>query len=129
MTHITTIIYHVWEARNLLIFKGMDIPATEVCCKAQTAISNYNLVNRLHHTFKDHQSSGMNCRNTGWTPPAKGDLKLNVDAHCLGDGRWCLGFILCREDGDPIVVATREIMSMEDATVQRLMEFLKRLSL
>lgn len=58
----------------------------------------------------------MNCRNTGWTPPAKGDLKLNVDAHYLGDGHWGLGLILCRKDGDSVVVETREIMSTEDAT-------------
>lgn len=91
------------------------ISVMEVCRKARAAILNYNLVNKPQLAFKDPQPPGMNCRNTGWSPPAKGDLKLNTDAHLLADGRWSLGFILHREDGDPVVVATKEILSTENS--------------
>jgi ribonuclease HI len=37
-----------------------------------------------------------------------------VDAHRLGDGRWGLGWILRREDGGTVVVATKVVRSGED---------------
>jgi len=37
-----------------------------------------------------------------------------VDAHYLGDGRWGLGWILRREDGGTVAVATKVVRSGEE---------------
>jgi len=55
--------------------------------------------------------------NISWSPPSRGVLKLNMDAHFIRDGRWSVGMILRREDGGTVVVATRVVRSDNDATL------------
>jgi ribonuclease HI len=53
--------------------------------------------------------------NTSWSPPAKGTLKMNVDAHLSSDGRWFSGLILRRSDGSIVGAATRSHRGTNDA--------------
>ncbi|MCI36594.1 hypothetical protein A2U01_0057817, partial [Trifolium medium] len=48
----------------------------------------------------------MRRHNNSWSPPPKDVLKLNVDAHSLGDGHWGLGLVLRREDGSCVGAKT-----------------------
>ncbi|MCI75967.1 hypothetical protein A2U01_0097236, partial [Trifolium medium] len=40
--------------------------------------------------------------NKCWSPPPRGSLKINVDAHLSSDGHWFSGLILRREDGSAV---------------------------
>lgn len=61
----------------------------------------------------------MTRRDTCWKPPSRANLKLNVDAHLLGDGRWGLGFILRWSDGRPVMVATRTVAGSKDSCMAK----------
>lgn len=67
--------------------------------------------------MEEHPSSDLSVQsyNNSWSPPLKDWLKINVDAHFISDGRWCLGLILRREDGGTVVVATKVVRSGGDA--------------
>ncbi|MCI82034.1 hypothetical protein A2U01_0103308, partial [Trifolium medium] len=45
---------------------------------------------------------GRRCNNTSWSLSPRGTLKMNVDAHLSGDGRWFSGLILRRCDGSTV---------------------------
>jgi ribonuclease HI len=55
--------------------------------------------------------------NTGWHPPLKDFLKLNVDVHLHDDERWGFGMILRREDGRAVGAATKVLKGSADATL------------
>ncbi|PNX67708.1 60S ribosomal protein l23, partial [Trifolium pratense] len=42
-----------------------------------------------------------------WSPPLRGTLKINVDAHLSSDGHWSTGLVLRRSDGSAVGAATR----------------------
>ncbi|KAK2360163.1 ADP-ribosylation factor GTPase-activating protein AGD3 [Trifolium repens] len=65
------------------------------------------LNNAIHGTKALAVNPGNTRHNNGWSPPPKGSLKLNVDAHSLSDGHWGLGLVLRREDGNHVGAATR----------------------
>jgi hypothetical protein len=46
-------------------------------------------------------------------------LKLNVDAHLLGDGHWALGWILRWEDESWVGAATRVVKGTKDALLAK----------
>ena len=62
-----------------------------------------------------------NCRDISWKPLENTSLKLNVDAHLIGDGRWGLRFVLRRSDGRPIMVAMKVVNMLGDATTAKAM--------
>jgi ribonuclease HI len=104
MQTISTILYGIWIARNEKVYKDKHVPPTEV---VNRALKNL-------HEFQSHQGSkalamnqGNTRHNNGWSPPPKGSLKLNVDAHSLSDGHWGLGLVLRQEDGNHVGAATR----------------------
>ncbi|MCH81796.1 hypothetical protein A2U01_0002588 [Trifolium medium] len=55
--------------------------------------------------------------NMSWSPPPKDYLKLNVDAHLLGNGSWGLCMILRGEDESNVGAATMIVMGFEDASL------------
>lgn len=63
------------------------------------------------------ETPGLDHRDNRWKPPLDPALKLNVDAHLLGDGRWGLRFVFRRSCGRPAVVATRTITAPDDPCV------------
>ncbi|MCI50681.1 ribonuclease H protein, partial [Trifolium medium] len=50
-----------------------------------------------------------------WSPPPRNSLKLNVDAHCLGEGHWGLGLILRMEDGSCVGAMTKVVQGFDEA--------------
>ncbi|PNX98065.1 ribonuclease H [Trifolium pratense] len=106
MEKIVAITYEIWNTRNLLVFQNKDLPPQEISA---------NALKRLHEfkSFEEQRTpiqkpSHKSCRNnTSWSPPLRGCLKANVDAHLSSDGRWLSGLVLRREDGSAVGSATR----------------------
>jgi ribonuclease HI len=103
---ISTILYSIWLARNDREFKGKSLPPIEMVQRASKNLQEYqsyqharNPVNPIDPEYHRH--------NTSWSLPPKDALKLNVDAHSMGDGRWGLGLLLRRDDGSCVGAATR----------------------
>jgi hypothetical protein len=106
--NIIATIYHIWKARNDLVFRNKEIPVMVVNQQASAAAREYRLQSKPQN--KPHQTTDTQARshNKIWSPPARDTLKLNVDAHPRDDGRWGLGIVLCAEDGGCFGAATKE---------------------
>jgi ribonuclease HI len=102
---ISSLCYHIWKARNMLVFQQKDAPVTLIIEHA-----NSNLADYKKHLNKGPQRTSTNNPNRrnelNWTPPPANTLKINVDAHCNGDGRWGLGWIVRGMDGYCLGAAT-----------------------
>jgi ribonuclease HI len=88
----------------MLLFQQKIIPVIEVVEKASKTISEYQ-----QHQVKNRTgvSNLTNSNELKWSPPPSNTLKTNVDAHCKGDGRWGLGWIVRNGDGVCLGAATR----------------------
>ncbi|MCH98433.1 ribonuclease H protein, partial [Trifolium medium] len=115
MELICSLCYHIWKARNLLIFQNKNLPVMDVVFQAQDSIIEYQLhfSQNSEHDFRATQMRLNNVEN--WIPPPRNTLKLNVDAHLIGDGHWGLGLILRKEDGSCVGAATRVARGMVSA--------------
>jgi ribonuclease HI len=91
-----------------LINEQKHIPILDVIQQATNAILDY----------KQHQqvgSSGISSNDASrsheqnWSPPPMATLKVNMDAHFHGDGRWGLGWVVRQADGSCLRVASRII--------------------
>jgi ribonuclease HI len=132
MEIISALCYHIWKARNYLIFQNKNIPAMDIIQQAQHSIVEYqqHLKNDTKPNQRPSQSSRHNDCN--WIPPPRAALKLNVDAHRLaGDGHWGIGLVLRREDDSCVGAATRdgwgltEAIEAEALDLSATIEFLK----
>jgi hypothetical protein len=72
----------------------------------------HNASNPAYHTTPRRSHNDEN-----WCPPPQNSLKLNVDAHCLSDGRWALGMLLRMEDGR-LVGAKTEVVHGYDKAIE-----------
>jgi ribonuclease HI len=131
LEQICAISYHMWKARNSLIFNQKEIPVWQILEQANQSISEYQL-NLEKHPSYDNASSHRIGNELNWKPPPAGALKANVDAHQLGDGRWGLGWLVRNEDGRCLGAETKvvcankavdaEVMGIE-AVIQNLSPF------
>jgi ribonuclease HI len=131
LEQICAISYHMWKARNSLIFNKKEIPVWQILEQANQSISEYQL-NLEKHPSYDNASSHRIGNELNWKPPPAGALKANVDAHQLGDGRWGLGWLVRNEDGRCLGAETKvvcankavdaEVMGIE-AVIQNLSPF------
>jgi ribonuclease HI len=130
--YIIAIIYHIWKARNLLVFQDKNIPVMKV---VQLAVESANEFLKHSNNTPQIPSQASTIRTRGhdtiiWSPPARNLLKLNVDAHPCDDGRWGLGRVLRTEDGGCVGAATRlvrgshETMEGEALGLKAAMEFI-----
>jgi hypothetical protein len=101
--------YHIWKARNMLVFQDKEVPVMTVVKLAVDSANEYI----KHSTNKPQilpQVSNIQTRGNDtiiWSPPARNLLKLIVDAHPCDDGHWGLGLVLRTEDGGCVGAATR----------------------
>jgi ribonuclease HI len=129
LEQICVISYHIWKARNTLIFK-QDIPIWEILERA-----SHNVFEYQHHLEKnpnhDKPNKASSSNESNWKPPPTGTLKTNVDAHCLGDGRWGLGWLVRNEEGRCLGAETRVVCAREavEAEVMGLEAAIQSLSL
>jgi ribonuclease HI len=132
MEIIGALCYHIWNARNQLIFRNNDIPATDVIQQAQQSILEYKQQQQID--TKPNQRASRSSRNneSDWIPPPRAFLKLNVDAHRLaGDGHWGIWLVLRREDGSCVGATTREVWGLSEVIeaeamgLYKAVEFLK----
>jgi ribonuclease HI len=105
---ISSLCYHIWKARNLLIFQQKDIPVIDIIEQAASSIREYQ-----QHQEKGSDTKSSNVtpcsHESNWSPPPATTLKTNVDAHFHGDGRWGLGWVVRKTDGSCLGAATRII--------------------
>jgi ribonuclease HI len=114
MGNIITIIYTIWYARNLLVFQNKDSPAMHVVHQAMSSSREFQAsVATLNNTTKS-PTTGAHGHNIYWTPPPRATLKLNVDAHPCGDGRWALGLVLRSERGKCVGAMTKVVRGSEN---------------
>jgi ribonuclease HI len=131
--YITATIYHIWKARNLLVFQDKEIPVMTVVQLALDSANDYIKLStqrpQIHSQASKNRTRGHD--NIIWSPPARNLLKLNVDAHPCDDGRWGLGLVLRKEDGGCVGAATRlvrgsqETLEGEAMGLKAAMEFVK----
>ncbi|GAU42618.1 hypothetical protein TSUD_238110 [Trifolium subterraneum] len=84
--------------------------------QAQSCLSEYQnqLKQASGRANRDARARSNNMDN--WSPPPTNALKLNVDAHPLGDGRWGSRWIVRREDGRWVGAATKVVRGLTEAT-------------
>ncbi|PNX71213.1 ribonuclease H [Trifolium pratense] len=114
MAPIAALTYHIWRARNLLVFQDKNVP---VMCVVQQAISSsieYQTLGHPHRLPMCAAATQPRGNNTNWTPPPRNSLKLNVDAHPCGDGRWGLGMVLRTEEGKCVGAKTVVVSGLSD---------------
>jgi hypothetical protein len=116
---VCAICYHIWKARNLLIFQNKSIPVMEAMTNALESLAEYKKQQQPTQTSatSTHRTNrNRSNNNESWKPPPQNSLKLNVDAHRLaGDGRWALGLILRMEDGKLVGARTKFVYGVGDA--------------
>jgi hypothetical protein len=95
---ICALCYHIWKARNLLIFQNKDIPVMEIIQQAAENLMEFQQ-HQQNHISEQRIIQNHSHKTDARCPPPQNCLKLNVDAHCLGDGHWDLGLLLRSEDG------------------------------
>ncbi|PNX67651.1 hypothetical protein L195_g055740, partial [Trifolium pratense] len=111
---ITAIIYGIWYARNMLIFQEKHLPPQEISSMAFKQLQEYQL-HGFEQKICDPHVKSTACRNdTSWSPPLRGILKINVDAHLSSDGHWSTGMVLRRSDGSAVGAATRSHKGIAD---------------
>jgi ribonuclease HI len=106
VANITALIYNIWRARNLLIFEAKHVPADCVIQQAMESSLQFRTMRSSTHQPGNTSAVCPRGNNINWTPPTNGALKLNVDAHPCGDGRWGLGIVLRTEEGKCVGAAT-----------------------
>jgi len=101
---IASTIYYIWYARNKLVFHNNNIYVLDTNMMVASINTDFQNINKINIEGAPSEHLVLNRRNIGWSPLGKAELKLNVDAHHLGDGSWGLGLVLRRDDGSPVVV-------------------------
>jgi hypothetical protein len=93
-------------------FKKKIVPVIDLVNQAQEGLSDYQ--NHLKQNSGRGNRATRTCSNNieSWNPP-RSVLKLNVDAHLLGDGHWALGWILRWEDESWVGAATRVVQGID----------------
>jgi ribonuclease HI len=107
MEIITSTIYGIWYARNMLIFQDKDLAPQDISSNSVKQLQEYQRLGLNNRPSICTQPTGNSNNDNRWSPPPRGASKINVDAHWSGDGRWFSGLILRREDGSTVGVATR----------------------
>jgi ribonuclease HI len=111
---ITAIIYNLWNARNQLVFQERQLPQEEISKRALTQLHEYQKLSASKLASRRVHANGAGSHDTSWSPPPRDSLKINVDAHRSGDGRWFSGLVLRRSDGSVVGAATHEHTSSDE---------------
>ncbi|PNX85350.1 hypothetical protein L195_g041418 [Trifolium pratense] len=112
---ITTIIYGIWYARNMLVFQEKSLPPQDISSIALKQLHEYQLHSSETQLQNPNGKSTGRSHNISWSPPLRGTLKINVDAHLSSDGHWSTGLVLRRSDGSAVGAATRVHNGVADA--------------
>ncbi|PNX97557.1 ribonuclease H [Trifolium pratense] len=117
MEHIVAIIYGIWHSRNVKIFQNKYIPPLELCTSASSLLMEYQTFGLLTSLPNRHVNQRSCSNNTSWTPPLRGTLKTNVDAHLSSVGHWFAGMILRRPAGSAVGAATRSLTRTDEVVL------------
>ncbi|PNX70540.1 hypothetical protein L195_g057495, partial [Trifolium pratense] len=107
MEQVLAVIYGIWHAHNLIIFQNKYIPPIDVCNTALQLLQEFQCFGKLPSLPNRPFASSSRSNNDRWTPPPRGTLKINVDAHLSSDGHWFSGMLLRWSDGSTFGAATR----------------------
>ncbi|PNY14017.1 cytochrome p450 [Trifolium pratense] len=117
MEKICAIIYEIWNARNIFVFQEKNIPLQEISNTAFKRLHEYQAHGENHIPNQSTKPKGCS-NNISWSPPLRGILEANVDAHQSSDGHWFSGMVLRRSDGSAIGAATRAHKGLFDVTTR-----------
>ncbi|GAU37510.1 hypothetical protein TSUD_275620 [Trifolium subterraneum] len=114
---IVAITYGIWHARNATIFQEKFFTPIDVYYIALAQLQEYQSLNFDLET--PHRAIVIENRsnNISWSPPLRGTLKINVDAHLSSDGHWFAGLLIRRSDGSVVKAATRAHTRSEDVVL------------
>jgi ribonuclease HI len=115
MEQFTAITYGIWYSRNQKVFQGKDLPANDICSTALNQLAEFQRLNLEVRPLSRDPVTVSSSHNTSWSPPPRGTLKINVDAHLSSDGHWFSGLLLRRSDGSTVGAATRSHFELENA--------------
>ncbi|CAJ2635380.1 unnamed protein product [Trifolium pratense] len=87
MEKICAIIYEIWNARNIFVFQEKNIPLQEISNTAFKRLHEYQAHGENHIPNQSTKPKGCS-NNISWSPPLRGILEANVDAHQSSDGHW-----------------------------------------
>jgi hypothetical protein len=115
MEQIVAITYGIWYARNQKIFQGKNLQTVDICNVDLARLSEFQHLNLHVNSSSRAPMTVSSSHNTSWSPPPRGTLKANVDAHLSSDGHWFSGLLLRRSDGSTVGAATRSHFDLDDA--------------
>ncbi|GAU14088.1 hypothetical protein TSUD_169130 [Trifolium subterraneum] len=75
---------------------------------------DYTTLGRITQIPSRTSPSSTRGNNNYWIPSTQGSLKLNVDAHPSGDGRWGLGIVMRTEEGKCVGATTKVVRGSDD---------------
>ncbi|GAU40964.1 hypothetical protein TSUD_187210 [Trifolium subterraneum] len=114
---IVAITYGIWHARNAAIFQDKFFSPNDVCSIAMAQLQEYQSFSCDLETPHRAIVTENHSNNISWSPPLRGKLKINVDAHLSSDGHWFAGLLLRRSDGSVVGAATRAHTRSEDVVL------------
>ncbi|GAU49883.1 hypothetical protein TSUD_408220 [Trifolium subterraneum] len=117
MEMVTTVLYNMWFARNQKVFQDKNLPPHEFNNRANLQLRDYQNFNIANSPIHRPNATSRSSHNNSWSPPPRGSLKINVDAHSSGDGHWYSGLILRREDGSTVGAVTCSHKGSEDSSL------------
>lgn len=97
------ILYHIWKARNHLIFRNIDPNPIRIAFSAANMFLNYSADIPKKNTNQIHSSL------IKWKCPPPGMIKLNFDGSVKLNSSASAGFILRNSSGTPILASAKSL--------------------
>ena len=98
------ILYHIWKARNHLIFRNIEVNSTKIAFSAAYMFNTY-----AAGKFKTKVLSATSLPKITWNRPPDGMIKLNFDGSVKADSTASSGFILRNSNGKPLLASSKLI--------------------
>lgn len=124
LIQMVTLIYNIWHARNLSVFKYKGIPEEDIIQRDNRNIQDFlqaQISTASHPTLGDTQihvslASGVSSHShtsrtsdsapIAWKKPAEGLFKTNCDMSLRVKGKWGIGSIIRSNHGLVMAAAT-----------------------
>ncbi|XP_062028542.1 uncharacterized protein LOC133744454 [Rosa rugosa] len=101
---VITICWHIWKARNDVIFRNSSLnPRTVSIAAAATVLGSSTHLATVRRALPSHQTNSIH-----WQPPSRGFTKINFDGFVCSESA-AGGFVLRDTDRRPLIAVTRNL--------------------
>ncbi|XP_050211369.1 uncharacterized protein LOC126661557 [Mercurialis annua] len=105
------ILWYLWKARNVILFKGEDWSTIDIVSKVNCHYLEFleasNSAGEASNLI--HQANNVP-QQIGWTPPPQGTIKLNFDAALNSSNHvGSIGVVCSNYSGSPILCFAKKI--------------------